>query len=150
MSWCLLSSDIPGMSAVQRYWFHHLSSTKPKLTKGDSKKKENQNCKLLRDKKEKSSFILPSVLCMLSHFSHVRLFVIPWTAAHQAPLSLGFSRQEHWGGLLCPPLADLPNPGIKPTSPATSALQADSLPLSLQIGHLTGFHVIYNQNEVSC
>ena len=48
----------------------------------------------------------------------------PWTAAHQAPLSLGFSRQEHWSGLPCPPPGDLPNPGIEPPSPA---LLADSL-----------------------
>ena len=40
----------------------------------------------------------------------------PWTIAHQAPLSMGFSRQEHWSGLPCPPPGDLPNPGIEPTS----------------------------------
>ena len=39
---------------------------------------------------------------MLSHFSHVRLFMILWTVACQAPLSMGFSRQEYWSGLLCP------------------------------------------------
>ena len=50
--------------------------------------------------------------------------------AHQAPLSMELSRQEHWSGLLCPPPGDLPDPRIKPASPATSALQADSLPLS--------------------
>ena len=43
-------------------------------------------------------------------------FVTPGTVAHQAPLSMGFSRQEHWGGLPCPPSGDLPNPGIEPTS----------------------------------
>ena len=42
-----------------------------------------------------------------------------WTVAHQAPLSLGFSRQKSWSGLSCPPPADLPNTGIKPTSPAS-------------------------------
>ena len=41
-----------------------------------------------------------------------------WTVARQAPLSLGCSRQEYWGGLLCSPLGYLPNPGIKPTSTA--------------------------------
>ena len=50
--------------------------------------------------------------------------VIPRTVAHQAPLSMGFSREEYWSGLLCPPLVNLLNPGIKPRS---SALQADSL-----------------------
>ena len=49
-----------------------------------------------------------------------------WSVAHQAPLSMGFSRQEHWSGLPFPPQGDLPNPGIKPASPA---LQANSLPL---------------------
>ena len=48
------------------------------------------------------------------------------TVAHQAPLSLGLSRQEYWSGLPCPPPGDLPNPGIEPASPATPALQADS------------------------
>ena len=47
----------------------------------------------------------------------------PWTVAHQAPLSMGFSRQEHWSGLPFPSPGDLPNPGIEPISPA---LQANS------------------------
>ena len=55
--------------------------------------------------------------------SRVRLYVTPWTAAHQAPLSMGFSRQEDWSGLPCPPPGDLPDPGIEPRSPA---LQVDS------------------------
>ena len=62
--------------------------------------------------------------CMLSRFSHVRLFVTLWTVARQAPLSMGFSRQECWNGLLFPSPGDIPDPGIKPRSPA---LQADSL-----------------------
>ena len=44
-----------------------------------------------------------SVTCMLSHFSHVQLFVTLWSVAHQASLSMGFSRQEYWSGLPCPP-----------------------------------------------
>ena len=52
--------------------------------------------------------------------------VIPWTVAHQDPLSLEFSRQEYWSGLPFPPPGDLPDPGIKPGSPAW---QVDSLPL---------------------
>ena len=59
---------------------------------------------------------------MLSHFSHVRLFAILWTVAHQASLSMEFSRQEYWSGLLGPPPGDLPNPEIEPVSPATPAL----------------------------
>ena len=60
--------------------------------------------------------------------SRVRLFATPWTAAHQASLSMGLSRQEYWSGLPFPPPGDLPNPQIEPTSPAALALQADSLP----------------------
>jgi len=55
--------------------------------------------------------------------------VNPWTIALQAPLAMGFPRQEYWSGLPFPSLGDLPDPGIKPTSPA---LQVDSLPLSHQ------------------
>ena len=54
--------------------------------------------------------------------SRVRLFVTPWTVAHQAPLSMGFSRQEYWGGLLFPPPWDLPDPRIKQASPEALAL----------------------------
>ena len=57
-------------------------------------------------------------VCVLSHCSHVRLFATPCTVACQAPLSMGFSRQEYWSGLPFPPPADLSNPGIKPESPA--------------------------------
>ena len=54
--------------------------------------------------------------------------VIPWTVACQAPLSMGFSRQECWSRLPFPSPGDLPDPGIKPSSPS---LQADSLPAEL-------------------
>ena len=63
--------------------------------------------------------------------SQVRLF-----ETQQASLSVGFSRQEYWSGLLCPPPEDLPAPGIKPVSPLAPELQADSLLLSHQ-GSLT-------------
>ena len=62
--------------------------------------------------------------CMLSHFSHVRFFVTLWTVAHQAPLSMGFPRQQYWSGLPFPPPGDLPDPGIKSGAPA---LQVDLL-----------------------
>ena len=54
--------------------------------------------------------------------SHVCLFVILWTVAHQALLSTEFSRQEYWSGLPFPTLGDLPNPGIEPASHESSAL----------------------------
>ena len=62
--------------------------------------------------------------------SHVRLFVTPWTVAYQAPLPLGFSRQEYWSGLPFPSPGDLPSPGIEPGFPT---LQADALTSSLCI-----------------
>ena len=61
-------------------------------------------------------------LAMLSAFRDVRLFVTPRTAARQAPLSIGFSRQEHWSGLPCPPRGDLPDPGIELMSLRSPAL----------------------------
>ena len=69
--------------------------------------------KILRN----SKFINISVrACMLSRFSHFQLFATLWTIASQAPLSIGFSRQEYWSGLPCTAPGDLPNPGIEPTS----------------------------------
>ena len=62
---------------------------------------------------------------VLSRFSCVQLFVTPWTAACQAPLSVGFSWQEYWSELPRPPPGDLPNPRMEPGSPV---LQADALP----------------------
>ena len=59
---------------------------------------------------------------MLSRFSHVRLFVTPWTVARQTPLSMGFSRQEYWSGLPCPLPGDLPDPGIEPAFLKSPAL----------------------------
>ena len=58
-------------------------------------------------------------VCVLSC---VQLFTTPWTVADQAPPSMGFSRQEYWTGLSCPPPGDLPNQGIKPTSLMSLAL----------------------------
>ena len=57
--------------------------------------------------------------------SHARLFVTPWTVAHQPPPSMEFSRQEYWSGLPFPSPGDLPDLGIEPGSPT---LWADALP----------------------
>ena len=62
--------------------------------------------------------------------------VIPWTVSWQVPLSMEFSRQEHWSGLLFPPPGALPNPEIKPGSPA---LEADYLSTEPQGKPLWGF-----------
>ena len=64
--------------------------------------------------------------------SCVQFFGTLWTIAHQASLSMGFSRQEYWNVLPCPSPRDLPDPGIEPVSPAAPAFQVDSLPLSHQ------------------
>ena len=69
--------------------------------------------------------------CVLSHFSPVPSLVTPWTVAHQAHLSMGFSRQEYRSGLRCPSPGDLPDPGIKPTSLYVSCRQV-LYPLSHQ------------------
>ena len=58
---------------------------------------------------------------MLSRFSHVQLFATPWTVAHQAVMSMGFSRQEYWGGELCPSPGGLSNPGNLP-NPGTEPM----------------------------
>ena len=59
---------------------------------------------------------------VLSRFSCVQLFSSLWSVARQAPLSMGFSRQEYWSGLPCPPPGDLPDPGIEPASVMSPAL----------------------------
>ena len=56
------------------------------------------------------------------------VFATLWAVDLKAPMSMGFSRKEYWSGLPCPSPGDLPNPGVKPASPACPALQADSLP----------------------
>ena len=78
---------------------------------------------------ERKLFIVPRTMKIVSEseyqsLSRVRLLVIPWTVAHQAPLSMEFSRQEFWSGLPFPSPGDLPYPGTEPMSPV---LQADSL-----------------------
>ena len=69
-------------------------------------------------------------VCKLSHFSCVRLFATLWTVAHQAPLSMGFSRQEYLSGLPCPPPEDLPTQGSNPHLLHLQHWQEGSLPLA--------------------
>ena len=84
-------------------------------------------CPLSISYKAELSRRLRAHLCMSVWWllSHERLFVTPWTRAHQVPLSMEFSRQGYWNGLPFPSPGDLPDPGIEPTSPA---LHMDSLP----------------------
>ena len=67
---------------------------------------------------------MSSMKVKVKSLSRVQLFVTPWTVAHQAPPSMGFSRQEYWSGLPFPSPGDLPDAGIEPGSPA---FQADAL-----------------------
>ena len=67
---------------------------------------------------------------MLSYFNHVQFFVTPWTVAHQAPLSMGFSKQEYWNELPCPPPGDLPDPRTEPGSLTSPALAGSFLKTS--------------------
>ena len=67
-------------------------------------------------------------VCVPGRFSHVRLFAVSGAIASQTPLSMEFSRQEYWSGLLCPLPGDLPDPRIEPVSPAAPALSGAKLP----------------------
>ena len=69
-------------------------------------------------------------MCVLSHLSCVRLFVMLWTVAHQASLSMGFSRQEYWIGLPCLPPGYLPDPGIEPVTVMSPTLAGGFLTTS--------------------
>ena len=75
---------------------------------------------IIKMKRQISSFLgtFFTSLVKVKSLSRVRLFVTPWTVAHQAPPSMGISRQEYWSGLPFPSPGDLPNAGIKLASPA--------------------------------
>ena len=74
-----------------------------------------------------------SVYCVCEHvLSHALFYVTPYTAARQAPLSMGFSRQEYWSGLPFPSLGDLPDPGIEPRSPTLAVKFFTTEPLEKQ------------------
>ena len=86
---------------------------------------KNEECILLiRSRDNEICIFLKTCLlaCLISRLSSVWLFKTPWTVASQAPLSVGFSRQGYWSGLLCPLPEDHPNPGIKSTSLTSPAL----------------------------
>ena len=87
-------------------------------------------------------------VCVLSHFSCVLLFTTLWTVARQASLSMGFFRQEYWSGLPFPTPGDLPDPRIKPTSPESPALQADSLPAEPPGKPMVDSYSTIKRNEV--
>ena len=86
---------------------------------------------------------------VLSHFSRVQFLATPWTVARQAPLSMGFARQEYWSGLPCPPPGDLPNPGIKPVSLMSPAL-ADGFLTSGATWEAPKYHVLTLFDPMDC
>ena len=83
---------------------------------------------------------------MLSCFSCVQLFVTLWTVAHQAPLSMGFSRQEYWSGLPFSPSGDLPNPGIEPVSLTAPVLAGGFFTMSATWEALQGYYLYLSLN----
>ena len=91
-----------------------------------------------------------SELSEVKSLSRVQLFATPWTVAHQAPPSMGFSRQEYWSGLPFPSPEDLPNPGIEPRSPALRADALTSEPPWTRVGELdSANHYIYHCGQES-
>ena len=85
-------------------------------------------------------------VCILSHSSHVQLFATLWTVTRQAPLSMRFSGDEYQSGLPCPSPGDLPDPGIRPTSPALAgrffATSATWEALDGRVSRLYGEHAL--------
>ena len=84
---------------------------------------------------------------MLNCFSSVQLCATLWTVACQVPLSMGFSRQEYWSGLPCPPPGNLPDPGIKPASFGSPALAGGLTPHGKP--HNIGYHYIQHKKRVT-
>ena len=108
------------------YWFSRWSNQLSSLYK-----RGQRGTVVLKWEKMRNSYqdlYTRACACVCSVTSVVSDSATPWTVAHQAPLSMGFSRQEHWTGLPWPPPENLPDPGIEPKSPASPALQVDSLP----------------------
>ena len=85
-------------------------------------------------------------VCML--VSHVRLFATPWTVACQAPLSMGFSRQEYWSGFPFPSPRDITNLGIKLESPSLQAVSLSPEPPGEPVGGSWGFAVLLSSQEL--
>ena len=81
-----------------------------------------------------------------SSLSHVRLLVTPWPVAHQAPLSMGFPRQEYWSGLPFSTPGDVPDPGIKLASPIPPALAGTSF-TTASSGKPQGWYKAVNQDS---
>ena len=86
-------------------------------------------------------------VCVLSHFSSVWLFATLWTTACEASLSMGFSRQEYWSGLPCPPPGDLPHPGTEPVPPELTGRFFTSVSPGKSLDCVTGFKLFNFSNS---
>ena len=86
--------------------------------------------------------------------SHLWFLVTPWTVAHQAPLSMGFSKQGYWSGLPFPPPRHLDDPGIEPTSPASPALAGGVFPTepsgNTHVHIYTSFFEMKSPTNIGC
>ena len=85
----------------------------------------------------------PMHACVLSRFSLIQLYATLWTVARQALLSMGFSRQEYWRGLPCPPPGDLPDPGTEPESPALACSFITTVPSCAEAETRACIEVVY-------
>ena len=86
--------------------------------------------------------------CVLRCFSRVQLFATLWTVAHQAPLSLEFSKQEYWSGLSFPLPGDLPNPGIKPMYPVFPELAGRFFTIEPTVYHKKISHGLIRRGHI--
>ena len=124
----LTTTDLFTVSVVS--YFSRMSHTCVCVSCSAAAAKSLQSCPTLCDPTDGSlpGSSVPGILqartleWVAISFSCIQLFAILWTVAHQGPLSVEFSRQDHWSGLPFPPPGDLPDPGTELASPRTSAL----------------------------
>ena len=116
-SWITLLYTWNQHSIVNQLYFNKKGKlchwNREELPERERGKRKNLGNRFLQEKQNGQHQTLPG--CLVN--CRVRLFVTPGTVPHQAPLSMGFSRQEYWSGLPCPSPDDLPHPGIQPRSP---------------------------------
>ena len=118
---------LPGKIPGQRSLVHYSPWG---LEKSDTTQQLNNNNSFPHCVHQPVLYTCVCAACMLSHFSHVRLFGTPWTAAHKLPVSMGFSSQEYCTGLPCPLPGDLPKPETEPSSLTSPALAGEFLTTS--------------------
>ena len=87
---------------------------------------------------------------VVQSLGRVRLFATLWTVAHQAPLSIGFSRPEYWSGLPFPSPGDLPDPGIEPTCPVSRALAGGFFTTVPPGKHTDIYHIFIHSSGIDC